>query len=163
MGDFEDLLKANDAYADGFIGEFTGKAQKGVAVITCMDSRIEPLEMLGLQLGDAKILRSPGGRVTPDVLVGCILGSHVLNVNRILVIQHTRCAMASGTDEEIAEQIVEQSRVDLRGMTFGANPDQERTLDFDVRLLKTHPAIKAGTKIGGFLYDVDSGRLVQMH
>lgn len=163
MGDFEDLLKANDEYTKGFVGKFTGKAQKGVAVITCMDSRIEPLDLLGLELGDAKILRSPGGRVTPDVLTGCILGTHLLGVDRILVIQHTRCAMASGTNAEIADAIVEANKVDLRGMTFGANPDQDSTLAFDVRLLKAHPALKARTKIGGFLYDVDNGSLVQVH
>lgn len=163
MGDFEDLLTANDAYAASFSGEFTGKAQKGVCVITCMDSRIEPLAMLGLRLGDAKILRSPGGRVTPDVLTGCILATHILDVDRILVVQHTRCAMASGTDAEVADRIIEASNVDLRGMTFGANPDQERTLDFDVRLLKTHPALKGGTLVGGFLYDVDNGKLTQVH
>lgn len=163
MGEFEDLLKANDVYAESFSdGGFDGIARAGVLVITCMDSRIEPLAMLGLKLGDAKILRSPGGRVTPDVLTGCILGSHLLNVDRIMVVQHTRCAMASGTDAEVADKIIERSSVDLRGMTFGANPDQDRTLDFDVRLLRSHPAIKPRTKIGGFLYDVDSGKISQV-
>lgn len=164
MGDFEDLLRANDQYAASFRdGGFDGIAHKGVAVITCMDSRIEPLGMLGLKLGDAKILRSPGGRITTDVLIGCILGVHLLEVDRILVVQHTRCAMASGTDAEIAEKIIETSRLDLRGMTFGANPDQSSTLDFDVRLLQSHPAIKGRAAIGGFLYDVDNGRLTQVH
>lgn len=164
MGDFNDLLEANDRYAEDFHdGGFDGIAKAGVLVLTCMDSRIEPLGMLGLKLGDAKILRSPGGRVTPDVLTGCIVGSHLLNVNRIMVVQHTRCAMASGTDEEVADKIIEASKVDLRGMTFGANPEQERTLDFDVRLLRSHPAIKPRTKIGGFIYDVDSGKLAQIH
>ncbi len=163
MGEFEDLLKANDVYAESFSdGGFDGIARAGVLVITCMDSRIEPLAMLGLKLGDAKILRSPGGRVTPDVLTGCILGSHLLDVDRIMVVQHTRCAMASGTDAEVADKIIERSAVDLGGMTFGANPDQDRTLDFDVRLLRSHPAIKPRTKIGGFLYDVDSGKLSQV-
>ena len=69
----------------------------------------------------------------------------------------------TATDAEIADAIVEANKVDLRGMTFGANPDQDSTLAFDVRLLKAHPALKARTKIGGFLYDVDNGSLVQVH
>ncbi|WP_394276062.1 beta-class carbonic anhydrase [Luteococcus sp.] len=164
MADFKDLLEANDDYAEDFHdGGFDGIARAGVAVVTCMDSRIEPLAMLGLKLGDAKIIRTPGGRITPDALIGCILGVHVLNVDRIMVMPHTRCAMAQGTDAEIAEMIVEADGTDLRGMTFGANPDQTSTLDFDVRLLRTHPALKGRCLVGGFLYDVDSGKLTQMH
>ena len=98
MGEFDDLLTANRRYASTFDeGGFDGIAHAGVLVITCMDSRIEPLAMLGLKLGDAKILRTPGGRVTPDALVGCILGVHLLHVERIMVIPHTRCAVAAGT------------------------------------------------------------------
>ncbi|CAI9408685.1 beta-class carbonic anhydrase [Aestuariimicrobium sp. T2.26MG-19.2B] len=164
MSDFDDLLAANQSYAQGFSdGGFDGIARAGVAVVTCMDSRIEPLAMLGLKLGDAKILRTPGGRITPDALIGCILGVHVLNVDRIMVVPHTRCAMASGTDADIAERILTQNGVDIRGMTLGANPDQERTLDFDVRLLASHPLIDGRAQVGGFLYDVDSGLLTQLH
>lgn len=164
MADFKDLLEANDHYAENFHdGGFDGIAKAGVAVVTCMDSRIEPLAMLGLKLGDAKIIRTPGGRITPDALIGCILGVHVLNVDRIMVVPHTRCAMASGTDAEIADKIVEANGTDLRGMTFGANPDQASTLDFDVRLLRTHPALKGRCLVGGFSYDVDSGKLTQLH
>jgi carbonic anhydrase len=164
MPDFDDLLAANQSYAEGFSdGGFDGIARAGVAIVTCMDSRIEPLAMLGLKLGDAKILRTPGGRVTPDALIGCILGVHVLNVDRIMVMPHTRCAMASGTDADIAERILTNNGIDIRGMTLGANPDQERTLDFDVRLLTSHPLIDGRAKVGGFLYDVDSGLLSQLH
>lgn len=164
MSDFKDLLAANDRYAEDFSdGGFDGIAKAGVAVITCMDSRIEPLGMLGLKLGDAKILRTPGGRITPDALTGCILGVHLLNVERIMVVPHTRCAMASGTDAEIAEKILAGSQLDLRGMVIGANPDQGHTLAYDVNLLRSHPALAGRCTVGGFIYDVDSGRLNQVH
>ncbi|HNV10011.1 MAG TPA: carbonic anhydrase [Propionibacteriaceae bacterium] len=164
MGEFDDLLTANRRYASTFDeGGFDGIAHAGVLVITCMDSRIEPLAMLGLKLGDAKILRTPGGRVTPDALVGCILGVHLLHVERIMVIPHTRCAVAAGTDRQIAERILELSRVDVRGMTIGANPDQDLTLDFDVRFLRAHPLIKGRATVGAFMYDVDTGLLSQVH
>lgn len=164
MSNFDDLLAANRDYATDFHdGGFDGIARAGVAIVTCMDSRIEPLAMLGLKLGDAKILRTPGGRITPDALTGCILGVHVLKVDRIMVMPHTRCAMASGTDADIAERILDANGVDIRGMTLGANPDQVHTLDFDVRLLTSHPLIQGRAEVGGFLYDVDSGLLTQLH
>ncbi len=164
MTDFSDLLQANQRYAETFVdGGFDGIAKAGVAVITCMDSRIEPLGMLGLKLGDAKILRTPGGRITPDALTGCILGVHLLNVERIMVVPHTRCAMASGTDAEVADKIYASSQLDLRGMVIGANPDQTHTLAHDVNLLRSHPALTGRVTVGGFIYDVDSGLLEQIH
>ena len=94
--DFDDLLAANAEYASRFDGgNFDGVAHAGVAIVTCMDSRIDPLNMLGLDHGDAKIFRNPGGRVTPQALEALVLGVHLLNVRRILVVPHTRCAMAS--------------------------------------------------------------------
>lgn len=161
--DFTDLLDANAGYAETFTdGGFDGIAHAGVAVITCMDSRIEPLSMLGLKLGDAKILRTPGGRVTPDALVGCILGVHLLQVERIMIVPHTRCAMASGDDAAIAAKMEKATGTDVRGMVLGSTPDQQAGLTYDVRLLRTHPLISGRALVGGFLYDVDSGRLQQL-
>lgn len=161
---FGDLLAANEHYATTFSdGGFDGIAKAGVAVITCMDSRIEPLGMLGLHLGDVKIMRTPGARLTPDALVGCILGVHLLNVSRIMVVPHTRCAMATGDDAEIAESVAAATGTDIRGMVLGASPDQSASLAYDVQLLRTHPLMAGRAEIGGFLYDVDTGRLAQQH
>ena len=91
VGDFDDLLAANAEYAAHFTGgDFDGVAHAGVAIVTCMDSRIEPLRMLGLRYGDAKIFRNPGGRVTEAALEALVLGVHLLGVERILVIPHTK-------------------------------------------------------------------------
>lgn len=163
MGEFDDLLARNVSYAETFVeGGFDGVAHAGVLVLTCMDSRIEPLRMLGLNLGDAKILRTPGGRATPDAIVGCILGVHLLNVNRIMVVPHTRCAMASGSDQQIAENILQRDGTDIRGMTLGATTDQHSALTHDVRTLRSHPLITGLAKVGGFMYDVDSGLLKEV-
>jgi len=161
--DFADLLEANDRYRAGFALEgFDGVARAGVAMITCMDSRIEPLEMIGLTTGDAKIIRTPGGRVTPDALVGCVLGVHLLGVTRILVVPHTRCAMASGEDADVVARIAEETGEDLSDMTLGASTDQRARLIEDVDLLRTHPHVGERATVGGFLYDVDSGALEQL-
>lgn len=161
-GDFDDLLAANARYATQAPRGFDGIAHAGIAVVTCMDSRLQPLEMLGLFLGEAKILRTPGGRVTPDALVGCVLGANLLHVDRILVIAHTRCAMASGTDDEIRERIRATTGTDVGDLEIGATPDQENALVADVELLRSHPALAGKVTVGGFLYDVDSGLLSQL-
>jgi carbonic anhydrase len=161
-GDFDDLLAANVRYSTQAPRNFDGIAHAGIAVVTCMDSRLQPLEMLGLYLGEAKILRTPGGRVTPDALIGCVLGVHLLHVERILVIAHTRCAMASGTDEEIRQRILGATGADLGALTIGATPDQENALMADVELLRGHPALRGRVTVGGFVYDVDSGLLQEI-
>ena len=161
--DFADLLAANDRYRGEFpLAGFDGIARAGVAMITCMDSRIEPLEMIGLTTGDAKIIRTPGGRVTPDALVGCVLGVHLLGVKRILVVPHTRCAMASGEDADVVARVARETGEDLSDMTLGASTDQRARLIEDVDLLRTHPHVGERALVGGFLYDVDSGELQQL-
>ncbi len=161
--DFADLLEHNQAYRDQFaLAGFDGIARAGVAMITCMDSRIEPLEMIGLKTGDAKIIRTPGGRVTPDALVGCVLGVHLLGVTRILVVPHTRCAMASGEDADVVDRVRHETGQDLSDMTLGASTDQRARLVEDVDLLRTHPHVGERATVGGFLYDVDSGGLTQL-
>ena len=160
---FDDLLENNAAYAATFTdSNFDGVARAGVAIVTCMDSRIEPLAMLGLHLGDAKILRSPGGRVTTSVLNGCVLGVQLLQVDRIMIIPHTRCAMATGTDEDVRRKIADTNGVNASWMTFGASPDQMTRVHEDVEMVRSHPVIDGRAEVGGFMYDVDTGRLKQL-
>lgn len=163
MGAFDDLLDANARYAEHFDqGGFDGVAHAGVAVVTCMDSRIDPLRMLGLDHGDAKILRNPGGRVTDQVLVAVVVSIHLLRVNRVLVVPHTRCAMASATEAELHQRIGEAAGKDAAWMSLGASTDQVGSLRADVAKVRTHPLVPAEIPVGGFLYDVDTGRLEEL-
>lgn len=160
---FDDLLANNEAYAATFTdGGFDGIAKAGIAMVTCMDSRIEPLAMVGLRLGDAKILRTPGGRVSTSVLTGCVLSAQLLQVERIMIVPHTRCAMASGTDADIRRTIAERTGHDTSWINFGAHPDQLERLRADVDMVASHPLIKGYAEVGGFMYDVDAGRLTQL-
>ena len=162
MGDFDDLMAANAAYAETFgEGGFDGVAHAGVAVVTCMDSRIVPLEMLGLHQGDAKIFRNPGGRVTPQALEALVLGVHLLGVERILVVPHTRCAMASATEEELHRRVSESAGMDASWQPFHVVHDQIEALREDVLRVRSHPLIPDRVKVGGFVYDVDNGHLTQ--
>ncbi len=162
MADFEDLMAANSKFADDFaLGGFDGVAHAGVAIVTCMDSRIDPLNMLGLKAGDAKIFRNPGGRVTEAALEALVLGVHLLGVNRILVIPHTRCAMTLNTEQELRERVSESAGVDASWAEFHVVDDQIATLEVDVRKLQSHPLIPDSVLVGGFVYDVDTGLIEQ--
>jgi carbonic anhydrase len=157
---FDDLLAANRAYADTFdLAGFDGIARAGVAIVTCMDSRIDPLNLVGLKAGDAKIFRNPGGRVASEALEALVLATHLLNVDRILIVPHTRCAMALSTEAELRERVGSSAGKDASWMSFHAISDQERALRADLATVRSHPLIAEGTLVGGFIYDVDSGLL----
>ena len=163
MGNFDDLLAANREYAAHFDqGGFDGIAHAGVAVVTCMDSRIDPLRMLGLSHGDAKIFRNPGARVTPQALEALVLGAHLLNVRRVLVIPHTRCAMASSSEEALRQRLAERTGQDASWMTIGMITDQRAALAGDVKRVQSHPFIPDSVRVGAFLYDVDTGLLASV-
>jgi carbonic anhydrase len=158
--DFDDLLAANASYAASFDeGHFDGVAHAGVAIVTCMDSRIDPLRMLGLGHGDAKIFRNPGGRVTHEALEALVLGVHLLGVDRILVIPHTRCAMASSSEEELHARVSTSAGMDASWQPFHVVHDQLAALAEDVHKVRSHPLIPDSVRVGGFMYDVDTGRI----
>jgi carbonic anhydrase len=159
-GAFDDLLRANREFAASFaLAGFDGVAHAGVAMVTCMDSRIDPLHMIGLEAGDAKILRNPGGRVDDQVLVALVVGVNLLGVERILVVQHTRCAMARSSEQEMRRQLGEASGEDASWMTIGVIEEPEATLRDDVAKVRSHPLISDAVAVGGFVYDVDTGLL----
>lgn len=157
---FADILRANDGYASTF--RLTGlapEAKKGLGVLTCMDSRIEPLTMLGLEPGDAKIFRNAGARVTPDSLRSIVLGVNLLEVHRIAVVAHTRCKMTQASDDEIRAEISRIAGHPADDWEFLAVADQRGTLAADLQKIRDCPLIPAAVEIGGFVYDVDTGRL----
>ena len=158
--EFDDLLAANAAFASDFAyGGFDGIARAGVAIVTCMDSRIDPLGMIGLKPGDAKIFRNPGGRVTEAAMEALVLGAHLLNVSRILVVPHTRCAVASNSEAELRKRVEESAGVDASWQPIHVIDDQVRALKEDVHKVTSHPLIPSTVAVAGFIYDVDSGLL----
>lgn len=160
---FDDLLAANREFAADFdLSGFDGVAHAGVAIVTCMDSRIDPLGMLGLKPGDAKIFRNPGGRITPTAMEALVLGVHLLNVERILVVPHTRCAVASNTEAELRERVSASAGVDATWQPFNVVLDQAAALREDVQKVRSHPLVPDTVEVGGFLYDVDTGLLDQL-
>ena len=125
MDRFDDILSANKSFVSTFTSEdLTGTAVKGLAIVTCMDSRIDPLRIVGMHAGDAKILRNAGARVTDDVLRTLVLATHLLGVNRVLVMPHTDCRMASTDEAGIHADISKKSGVDTRSLDFQTTTDQ---------------------------------------
>ena len=158
---FDDLLDANRRYQTDFHDSgVKGVAAKGLAVLTCIDSRIEPLAMLGLAPGDAKILRNAGARVTSDVLRSLVLASHLLGVERVMVIAHTDCRM-TGTEEDVHAAMRDAGAPDTEELDFLVTKDREQTVRDDVQLLRSSPYLPH-VRVGGFRYDVETGRLTQL-
>jgi carbonic anhydrase len=161
--DFDDILDANRKFAGDFtLNGLPGVAGKGIAVVTCMDSRIDPLAVLGLQVGDAKVVRNPGGRVNEGAMEALVLAVHLLQADRIMVIPHTRCAMSSSTLAQVREKVGESAGQDVSWQPFGMVDDQEAALRDDVQKVRSHPLIPETVKVGGFVYDVDTGLLNQV-
>ncbi len=154
---FSDLIESNQAFAKDYQGGFDGLADAGVAIVTCMDSRIDPLGMFGLKAGDAKIFRNPGGRVDESALEALVLGVHLLNVDRILIMPHTRCAMGSSSEAELRRKVGESAGQDASWQHFHVVSDQEGALRDDVNRVKSHPLVPDSVAVGGFVYDVESG------
>jgi carbonic anhydrase len=154
---FADVLGGNAGYSRDFrLDGVPARAARGLAVVTCMDSRIEPLAMLGLAPGDAKILRNAGARVTDDVLRTLVLAQWLLGVDRAMVVAHTRCRMAAGSEQEVHAAIDEAGGPDTRSLSFLVTDDQLATLRADVQRIRSWPYLH-GLAVGGFLYDVDTG------
>jgi carbonic anhydrase len=156
---FADVTAANAAYAESFeYDDLEATAAKGLGVLTCMDSRIDPLAMLGIRRGDAKILRNAGARVTDDVLRTLVLADYLLGVNRVMVVAHTRCRMAAGDQAGVHDAIRAAGGPDTRSIAFLTTDDQEAALRFDVQRIVSWPYL-TNVAVGGFLYDLESGLL----
>ncbi|GAA4909551.1 beta-class carbonic anhydrase [Streptomonospora salina] len=158
---FDDLFAANAEYAADFrLGGLAPVAARGLAMLTCMDSRIEPLQALGLEPGDAKILRNAGARVTDDTLRTLVLAVYLLEVDRVLIMPHTRCKMASVSgDAEVHDLIEREHGVDTRSLEFRTDDDQVGALRHDLERIRHHPMLPQGLPVVGAVYDVDTGRV----
>ena len=162
MTDFADVLAANASHSSSYRPvQATGVARKGLAVVTCMDSRIDPLAMLGLRPGEAKILRNAGARATDDTMRGLLLAVYLLGVDRIMLVGHTKCAMTGGNDDDIRQAIVDGGGPQVDDIEFLTTQDQDATLRSDVERVATWPHLRDVT-VGGFVYDLDDGRLRQV-
>lgn len=163
MQAFADVLDANQSYTEKYTAsDLSGWAAKGLAVVTCMDSRIDPLNVLGMAPGDVKILRNAGARVTEDVLRTLVLAAYLLGVERVLVMPHTECKMAGGEEADVHQLIAEKSGVDTRSIEIRTVTDQVEALITDVVRIRAYPLLPPDLVVGGAILDVKTGRLQPM-
>lgn len=157
---FDDLLAANTEYQKSFkYSGLSGSAARGLAIVTCMDSRINPLSVVGMRSGDAKILRNAGARVTEDVLRTLVLATYLLNVDRILVMPHTDCAMARGDEAAIHKLIDDKYGVNTSSLEFKTTSDQLGALASDINRVRSYPLLRDGVVVAGAIYDVKTGTI----
>jgi carbonic anhydrase len=156
---FADVLAANEAYAREFrLQGLAGNAARGLAVLTCIDSRIEPLAMLGLEPGDAKILRNAGARVTDDVLRTLVLATYLLGVQRVMIVAHTNCRMTVDAKDDVHAAVRKEGGPDTRSLGFLTTTDPVAAVREDAQRIRSWPYLQ-GLEVGGFLYAVETGRL----
>ena len=146
------LLDANNDYASARANLADARPSLHLAVLTCMDARIDVFAALGLRLGEAHVIRNAGGRVTDDVLRSVAVSSHILGVTKLVVMQHTKCGMAGVTDEELRRK----TGADLG---FYSIDDHAAALREDIELLTTKPYLSLLDTIAGFIYDVETGKV----
>ena len=156
---FDDVLAENEAYSRGFaLAGLSGRAAKGLAVLTCIDTRIEPLAMLDLSPGDAKILRNAGARVDDGVLHTLVLAHRLLGVDRVMVVAHTDCRLSVESEDALHDALAAAGGPDTRDLSFPVGAGREETLQEDVERIRSSPHL-AGLEAAGFVYDVGTGRL----
>ena len=150
MTEVNRLLADNRAYAAARANVADARPSRRLAVVTCMDARIDVFAALGLHLGEAHVIRNAGGRVTDDVLRSLTLSSHALGVDTLVVMQHSKCGLAGATDEELRRQT---------GADLGFLPidDHAAALREDIEILISKPYLEPLKIIAGFVYDVESG------
>lgn len=157
---FADVWEGNLRFAADFdFADLTGRAAQGLAIVTCMDSRIAPLGVVGMAPGDVKILRNAGARVTEDVLRTLVLSTYLLGVDRILVMPHTQCRMAGAAEDDIHAFIADNYGVNTRSLEFRTVVDQREALRRDLDRIRSFPFLPQGIAVTGAIYDVHTGRL----
>ncbi|MEO8475991.1 MAG: carbonic anhydrase [Actinomycetota bacterium] len=161
MSEVPGLLRANEAFAAAFDGrELARPPRRSLAVLTCIDARLQPERFLGLEIGDAHVLRNAGARVSDDVIRSLQISTWLMGAREILVIHHTDCGLAGTTDAAIAADVRAAGGPDLSEVPFLAFPDPERCLREDVdRIRGLGDRLPRGVRASGYLYDVVTGAL----
>lgn len=154
----DELLRSNEAYARSFTkGNLPLPPSKEIAVVACMDARLDVHKILGLQEGDAHVIRNAGGVVTDDAIRSLVISQRLLGTREVILVHHTDCGMVTFTDDQVKRQIEEE--VGIRPpFALEAFPDLERDVLQSIARIKASPFIPH-KDVRGFIYDVRTGRL----
>src|SRR5438128_10535084 len=157
----QEFQKANAAYASSFSkGNLPMPPGRHVAVLTCMDARLDPARFLGLQEGDAHVIRNAGGRASEDAIRSLVISQQLLGTNTVVVIHHTDCGMLTFSNADLRTKLKQELNANADHIDFLPFKDLEQSVRDDVATLKASPLIPKNVEISGFIYDVKSGRLL---
>ncbi len=163
MSVFDAFLTANQSYAQSFnSGDLPMPPARKVAVLTCMDARLHPEKFLGLDVGDAHVIRNAGGRASEDAIRSLVISQRLLGTTAIVVIHHTDCGMLTFTNNDLAQKIHQDLGVDVGDRDFLPFPDLEQSVRDDVALLRSSPLIPQDIPISGAVYDVRTGTVQEI-
>lgn len=155
----DELLKNNEQYAASFDkGSTPLPPARGVAVVACMDARLHVSAILGLEIGDAHIIRNAGGVVTDDAIRSLVISQRLLGTKEIILLHHSDCGMVTFTDDAVKAQIKEDTGI-RPPFALEAFPDAADDVRQSIARIKASPFIPNRESVRGFLYDVTTGRL----
>ena len=155
-----EVQAANERYAAGFTrGDLPMPPGRKFAVLACMDARLDPARVLGLEEGDAHVIRNAGGRASPDALRSLIISYKLLGTREFLIVHHTDCGMLTFTNEQIREMLANDTGADASSIDFLPFGDLEASVREDVETVRSSPLIPNDIPVSGFIYDVRTGRL----
>ena len=153
------MMASAERYRESFQhDDLTASPTRRVAILTCMDARLDLFRLLGLQIGDSHIIRNAGGRATDDAIRSLVLSTNALGTREIAVIHHTGCGLHGQTDDTIADRVEEVSGL-RPSMAFHAFDDLITSVTDDVALVQACPYLPPGTTVWGAYYDVGDGSL----
>ena len=154
----DEFLQANERYAAAFAkGGLPAPPGRHVAVVACMDARLDPARFLGLEEGDAHVIRNAGGRAA-DAIRSLVISQQLLGTREIVVVHHTDCGMLSFTDDQLRQKLHDELGVDA-DLEFLPFADLEQSVRDDVATLRASPLLLKDAPVRGFIYDVKTGRL----
>jgi carbonic anhydrase len=156
----EELLSANEAYASDFSkGNLPMPPGRRFAVVTCMDARLDPAKFLGLEEGDAHVIRNAGGLVTEDALRSLVISHWLLGTQEAFVIAHSDCGMLTFTNDDLRRKLADEAGADASGIDFHPFPDLDESVRASVSKIAESPLLPDSFRATGYVYDVRSGRL----
>ncbi len=159
MTRFDEFLQANAAFATSFAyGDLPMPPARKVAVVACMDARLHPEKVLGIEIGDAHVIRNAGGRAQ-DALRSLVISQQLLGTKEIVVLHHTDCGMLTFTNEQLAAKVASHLGVNVEGQDFLPFNDLEQSVRDDVAFLRHSPLIPKDVPISGAIYDVRTGKV----
>ncbi len=156
-----EFQKANDAYASSFSkGNLPMPPGRHVAVLVCMDARLDPARFLGLEEGDAHVIRNAGGRASDDAIRSLAISQQLLGTNEVVVIHHTDCGMLTFSNEDLRKKLKQDLNADAEHIDFLPFKDLEQSVRDDGATIKNSPLLLKNIEVSGFIYDVRTGRLL---